>query len=240
MNGYYEQQTYSQGRVSQNQQKVSPDMGQSLERQSNRRFSSAQAMQKSVRTEEMNQEKYEDRQIIRKDAKNCFVESLWDSFSNGRAHFCFAAYDLTLAPGFRQTNKVNIYIAMPEIFRLCMNISNGILMSQCGDSKVTTIYEAMGGTSAKLLQRYGKPRPDGMSLSRVFKIMKGRNGFLMIASSGPGKEDEKGLIVPTFGKNPENHVVLPITWDGLCELLLMTWHAYQTWAIVNQQFKERG
>ena len=29
-------------------------------------------------------------QIIRKDAKNCFVESLSDAFDKGKAHFAFA------------------------------------------------------------------------------------------------------------------------------------------------------
>ena len=32
-------------------------------------------------------------QIIRKDARNCFVESLNDSFSIGRIHLAFSAYD---------------------------------------------------------------------------------------------------------------------------------------------------
>ena len=34
-------------------------------------------------------------QIIRKDARNCFVESLNDAFGIGRVHFAFATYDLT-------------------------------------------------------------------------------------------------------------------------------------------------
>ena len=33
-------------------------------------------------------------QIIRKDAKNCFVESLSDAFDKGKAHFAFATYDV--------------------------------------------------------------------------------------------------------------------------------------------------
>ena len=31
-------------------------------------------------------------QIIRKDARNCFVESLRDAFDIGKANFVFAAY----------------------------------------------------------------------------------------------------------------------------------------------------
>jgi len=38
-------------------------------------------------------------QIIRKDARNCFVESLSDAFDKGRAHFAFATYDLSKPAG---------------------------------------------------------------------------------------------------------------------------------------------
>ena len=34
-------------------------------------------------------------QIIRKDARNCFVESLNDAFEIGRIHLAFATYDLS-------------------------------------------------------------------------------------------------------------------------------------------------
>jgi len=252
MNEYYEQQMSAQSRQTTRSSNQSANKsnqakgvysgcqdgyyvgGNSAGRQQNQKPNNY-----SKSTEESNQTWYEDKQIIRKDSKNCFVESLWDTFSRGKAHLCFASYDLNLDPGSRQTDKVNIYISIQEIFRLCMNISNGIMLSQLQDPKVSTIYETMGGTSARLLQKYGNPRPDGRSLSRVLKIAKGRNGFLMIADSGPGEEDEKGLIVPKFGNKPENHVVVSISWDGLCELLLMTLHAYQTWAIVNQKYKEK-
>ena len=42
-------------------------------------------------------------QIARKDAKNCFVESLNDSFPIGRVHFAFATYDVNRPAGQRQT-----------------------------------------------------------------------------------------------------------------------------------------
>ena len=35
-------------------------------------------------------------QITRKDAKNCFVESLNDSFGIGKIHFSFATYDVSM------------------------------------------------------------------------------------------------------------------------------------------------
>ena len=49
-------------------------------------------------------------QIVRKDGKGCFVESLNDAFSIGRCHLAFAAYDLNRPAGERQTNLVQIYL----------------------------------------------------------------------------------------------------------------------------------
>ena len=62
-------------------------------------------------------------QIIRKDARNCFVESLSDSFGNGRTHFVFATYDLNRPAGQRQTNNIHIFISVPEILELCRKLS---------------------------------------------------------------------------------------------------------------------
>lgn len=173
-------------------------------------------------------------QIIRKDARNCFVESLSDAFGNGRAHFVFATYDLNKPAGQRQTNNIHIYISIPELLELCRKLSCGELRyilqqkKQTGDSK--PIQEWLGGTSAEKLRQYGKVRPDGKSLSRVCKLMAAqKTDFLFTASSGPGEKDAKGLIVPKFGNRPENHVAVSMTFDALSELLLMTRIHYESW-----------
>ena len=173
-------------------------------------------------------------QIIRKDARNCFVESLSDSFTKGRAHFAFATYDLSKPAGQRQTNNIHIYISIPELLELCRKLSCGELRyilqqkKQTGDSK--PIQEWLGGTSAEKLRQYGKARPDGKSLSRVCKLLVGqKTDFLLIADSGPGDKDAKGLIVPRFGNKPENHVAVSMTFDALSELLLMTKTHYESW-----------
>lgn len=173
-------------------------------------------------------------QIIRKDARNCFVESLSDAFGNGRAHFVFATYDLNKPAGQRQTNNIHIYISIPELLELCRKLSCGELRyilqqkKQTGDSK--PIQEWLGGTSAEKLRQYGKPRPDGKSLSRVCKLMAAqKTDFLFTASSGPGEKDAKGLIVPKFGNRPENHVAVSMTFAALSELLLMTRTHYESW-----------
>ena len=173
-------------------------------------------------------------QIIRKDARNCFVESLSDAFGNGRAHFVFATYDLNKPAGQRQSNNIHIYISIPELLELCRKLSCGELRyilqqkKQTGDSK--PIQEWLGGTSAEKLRQYGKARPDGKSLSRVCKLMAAqKTDFLFTASSGPGEKDAKGLIVPKFGNRPENHVAVSMTFDALSELLLMTRTHYESW-----------
>ena len=173
-------------------------------------------------------------QIIRKDAKNCFVESLSASFDKGKAHFAFATYDLNKPSGNRQTNCVHIYISIPELLELCRKLACGELRylwqerKKAGDSR--PIQEWLGGTSAEKLAQYGKPRPDGKSLSRVAKLLAGqKSDFLFGADSGPGEKDAKGLIVPRFGKKPENHVSVSMTWDALSELLLITKTHYEAW-----------
>lgn len=173
-------------------------------------------------------------QIIRKDAKNCFVESLSDSFDKGKAHFAFATYDLNKPAGNRQTNCVHIYISIPELLELCRKLTCGELRylwqerKKSGDNR--PIQEWLGGTSAEKLLQYGKPRADGKSLSRVAKLLAAqKSDFLFVADSGPGEKDAKGLIVPRFGKKPENHVSVSMTWDALAELLLITKTHYEAW-----------
>lgn len=146
-------------------------------------------------------------QIVRKDAKGCFVESLNDAFSIGKCHLTFATYDLNRPAGQRQTNLVQIYLDCGELLELCRKAESGELRGllqirkQKGDS--SPLYQCMGGTSAEKLHRAGKPRPDGKSLSRVFQLVPGSKAdFLLVADSGPGETDEKGLIVPRFGKHP--------------------------------------
>ena len=174
------------------------------------------------------------KQIIRKDARNCFVESLSDLFDVGKAHLAFATYDLSKPAGHRQTNNIHIYISVSELLELCRKLSGGELRWTVQEKRKnndnTPIQEWLGGTSAEKLKRYGRARPDGMSVSRTCKLVCGaKTDFLLIADSGPGEQNEKGLIVPRFGNKPENHVAVSMTWESLSELLLMTQIHYEAW-----------
>ncbi len=173
-------------------------------------------------------------QIIRKDARNCFVESLNDAFEIGKIHFAFATYDLNKPSGQRQTNNIHIYIAVDEFLELCRRLCSGSLLYQLQQQKSSgdnaPLYQSMGGTSAEKLAKYGRSRSDGKSLSRIVKLIMGsRSDFLLIADSGPGETDAKGLIVPKFGRNPENHVAVSMTFQSLSELLLLTKTHYEAW-----------
>lgn len=98
------------------------------------------------------------------------------------------------------------------------------------ERKTDALYEHLGGTSAKRLAYYGKPRPDGKSLSRVVKLTAAeRSDYFFTADSGPGEENKTGLIVPRFGKSPEQHVAVILTWRQLNELLFTTVAHYQAW-----------
>jgi len=180
-------------------------------------------------TDERNQN-----QITRKDAKNCFVESLSDAFAIGKIHFNFSAYDPNKPAGQKQTNGVHIYIAADEFMELCRKVSCGefkfMWQTKKKNSDREPLYQILGGTSAEKLKAQNRSRPDGMSLSRTFKVMcADRAELLLVADSGPGVTTEKGLITPKFGSNPENHVAVSMTLDSFGELMLATQAHYQAW-----------
>lgn len=173
-------------------------------------------------------------QIIRKDARNCFVEILSDSFDIGKVHLIFATYDTSRPVGDRQTNNVNIYIDIPEFLELCRKLTSGelrrIVKYKKDNHDNSPIQEWLGGTTAEKLARHGKARADGMCVSRVARLIAGdKTDFVFFVDSGPGEQNEMGLIVPKFGRSPENHVVLSLSWNDFSELLLMTKAHYEAW-----------
>ena len=173
-------------------------------------------------------------QIIRKDGRNCFVESLNDAFEIGRVHFAFSAYDLNKPAGSRQTNNIHIYISADEFLELCRKLSSGelryMLQTKKKNGDSTNLYQHLGGTSAEKLAKQGRTRADGKSLSRTVQLLPGnKTDFLFVAASGPGETDAKGLIVPKFGNKPENRVAIGMTFDALSQFFLLTQTHYQAW-----------
>ena len=175
-------------------------------------------------------------QMIRKDAKNCFVESLNDRFAYGKIHWNFAAYDLSKPEGSRQTNTVHIYINADEFLELCRKLECGelryMLQTRKKNDDKSPLYQSLGGTSAEKLAKLGKGRGDKMSLSRVMQLLPGnKSDFLLVADSGPGQVTDKGLIAPKFGSRPENHVAVSMTFETFSELMLVTKVHYQAWLV---------
>lgn len=173
-------------------------------------------------------------QIIRKDARNCFVEVKNDCFHLNKVHLQFVAYDKSRPAGQRYTNNVHIYIDVPQFLALTQEAASGSLhrrMQQYKEEhRSEPLFEHLGGTSAKRLAYYGKARPDGKSLSRVVKLTTAeKSDYFFTADSGPGEENKTGLIVPRFGKNPEQHVAVILTWQQLNEILLTTVAHYNAW-----------
>jgi len=177
-------------------------------------------------------------QIIRKDARNCFVESKNDCFHLGKAHLEFATYDLSKEPGNRYTNLVHIYIDIADFLGLCNEALSGYLHTQMQKMKQqanTPLYETLGGTPA---HRLTKPRADGMSLSRCMRLFAGqKQDYLLRAESGAGETDAKGLIVPKYGNKPEQQVSVAMSWRSLTQLLLMTKIHYEAWLTAQYQKK---
>lgn len=92
-------------------------------------------------------------QIIRKDAKNCFVESLNDTYGIGKIHLNFAAYNMDRPEGKRQTDSVHIYLAADEFLELCRKLCCGELrymihMKKKNGDK-TPIYQTRRNTGRK-------------------------------------------------------------------------------------------
>ena len=142
-------------------------------------------------------------QIIRIDARNCFVESLSDAFSIGKAHLTFCSYDKRRPTGQRMTDSIQIYIDMPDWLELCRMLDSGelrwLLQQSLKSGDRSPIREWLGGTSAKKLARFGKPRADGKSLSRTAQLLPGSktDSLLFVANSGPGEEvasDDQGSL----------------------------------------------
>lgn len=197
-------------------------------------------------------------QIIRKDARGCFVEVRNDCFPIGKAHLEFAAYDVTRPAGQRYTNHIHIYIGIPEFFNIAHDVLHGNCHKAMGQrkqfmleieeykkshngqlnddmSKKQTyvnqpLFQMLGGTSADQLRKYGRPRADGMSLSRSVRLSVGsRADYILSAECGAGEADAKGLIVPRYGSKPEQRVAVGMSYASLNEIMLMAQVHYKAW-----------
>lgn len=172
--------------------------------------------------------------IIRLDARSCFLEAKNDCFHLEKVHLQFVTYDLSKPKGQRYTNNINIYADLDEFLVLAQEAITGALHNRMQQykqaKKQDPLFECLGGTAAAQLAFYGRPRPDGKSLSRVAKLIwADRADYLFVADSGPGEQNEKGLIVPRFGKHPEHHVAVSLSWRQVNQLMVKVTAHYNAW-----------
>lgn len=173
-------------------------------------------------------------QIIRFDGRNVFIEVMNTAFEIGKVQINFVEYDITLEKNSRQKQNISIYIDVEKFLLLANDILTGRMLTlarQAQDEKVKggykyckEIFKDMGGVSANNLKTRGKERADGKALSRQFKITPGdKMPWILSGETGPGEENDTGLIVPKG--RAEEQVRVPLSHEDMKKLaLLVTSH----------------
>ena len=170
--------------------------------------------------------------ISRKDGKNCFVEVLDSAFEIGKIRLDFVSYDVNAAAGNRQTANIKIYLDIDKFLSLGDKVRHyGKEYTKYCNSHPdfkTPLFSQMGGVSSKILKARGTPRADGMGISRTLTVSASKKGYFLTAKSGPGMEDEKGLIVPKY-KEPEEKVSIALDHDTFMEIICIAEARYQAY-----------
>ena len=190
------------------------------------------------------------KQIIRKDGKNCLVEINSQSFTIGKVQFVFSKYDPNKPKGQRTTDRVVIYLDFSAALEFAQSILDGrfskeLVMAnkkfqETNQSWDKDVVISMGGTANP------KNRTDGNAESRILKAQLGtKNPVALIATSGPGSVNDKGLITPLKGARVDHSVMIPLSAKDIREIALMikthveayifNEHVHNLWSYVPQQ-----
>lgn len=164
-------------------------------------------------------------QIHRLDNRGCFAEVKSDWFARDQVHFEFATYDMKRPEGERYTNHVHIYVDGPKFLAMAADVASGTMLVELrypSKQPDEPLFEHLGGTSAEKLEGYGNPRKDGMSQSRVLRIIRSnkKDSVMLVADNGKGEANKTGLVIPRFGRDPENHVLISADYDQLKQLII--------------------
>ena len=165
-------------------------------------------------------------QIIRKDGKHCLMEVNTQSFSIDKVQFVFSNYNPSLPKGQRTTDRVVIYMDFPAALEFAQSILDGRLSKQLVEANKKfgetnkpwdkDVVLAMGGTPNP------KNRTDGKAESRIMKAQLGtKKPIALIASTGPGYVNEKGLIIPEKGAKTDHSVMMTLSAKDIREVALM-------------------
>lgn len=168
-------------------------------------------------------------QIARFDGKNCFLEVMNNGFALGKGKVLlnFVQYDTSVGAGDRIVANIDIYMDLQKAAYLCEEIKSGQFAKMVRDAKkvgkfknqtvndYTVYFVDMGGKTPERAAR-----PDGLALSRQFKIQTGsRMPWVLRAEVGPGEVNETGLIVPK-GKC-EKYINIALTDEDFKALAVM-------------------
>lgn len=194
-------------------------------------------------------------QIIRKDGKDCLVEVNTQSFSIGKVQFVFAKYNPKNPKGSRMTDRITIFLSFSAALEFAQSILDGRLSKQLVEANTKfkqtnkpwdkNVSISMGGTPNP------KHRTDGKAESRTLSAQLGTNNpIALIASSGPGTVNDKGLIVP---EKPEHSVFITLSASDIREMAMMIKahveayiqmeHIKKMWSyepVMNQQNQQQG
>lgn len=194
-------------------------------------------------------------QIIRKDGKDCLMEVNTQAFSIGKVKLVFAKYDPNKPKGQRTTARIEIYLDFSTALEFSQSILDGrlskLLVEANNKFKQTqkpwdkNVSISMGGTA------HPKNRTDGKAESRTLSAQLGTNKpIALVASSGPGNVNDKGLIVP---EKPEQSVFITLSAEDIREVALMIKcnveayiqyeHLHKMWAyepVMDQQNQQSG
>lgn len=194
-------------------------------------------------------------QIIRKDGKDCLVEINTQAFSIGKVQFVFAKYNPNNPKGSRTTDRITIFLSFSAALEFAQSILDGRLSKQLVEANAKfaqtnkpwdkNVSISMGGTPNP------KNRTDGKAESRTLSAQLGTNNpIALIASSGPGTVNDKGLIVP---EKPEHSVFITLSASDIREMAMMikahveayiqVEHVRKMWSyepVMNQQQGQQG
>lgn len=186
-----------------------------------------------------------------------FLELLGNMMDKGRLFFNFGKRK----PGSNDIlYKIPFYVTLAEgsvffdekdklINKAINSRSEFLLEHMDGKGFPESIYEfTPGGTSAKKLEEYGRPRKDGKSESRTLEIFPAtlaKNSLLIFqVKCGGGIEEKTGIITPSYdykSQDPEIYRTIKVAasekdFKEMATIALMRIQAYFTSAHLTGKF----
>ena len=181
------------------------------------------------------------KQILKFDGKNVFVEIMANAFAIGKVQMNFIEYNPTQQQGNKQTKNLSIYLDIENFEVLANDILSGRMTSLAKKKKeeqvagnykyCKEVFVELGGVSASALKKRNKSRTDGKCLSRQFKITPGdKIPWILSAEYGPGEEGPTGLIVPKYvNSRPDESVRVALTDHDFKKLAIVVTNEVQAY-----------